>query len=74
MVAVMIAMPIISNGYMTPVITLKHDLGEFFEQHQQEKYVAYEDYQSGYMICEMDPQLELVFILKHPQYQRYQVA
>lgn len=72
MVAVMITCPLNYDGPSYPVIVLKHDLSQFFSDHQQERYIAYEDYQHGNFVCEMAPELELLFILKHPQYERYQ--
>lgn len=72
MVANMITCPYNYEGPSYPVVILKHDLGEFFEQHPNESYQAYDDHQHGVFVCEMTPELELIFVLKYPKYKRYQ--
>lgn len=52
-------------------LQLKHDLGEFFSQHQNNTYAAYTDHHSDDFVCEMDQETMLMFILQHPRYQRY---
>lgn len=72
MVAIMITCPYNYEGPSYPVAALKYDLSEFFADHPNDGYTAYEDHQHGNFVCEMTPELELIFMLKYPKYQRYQ--
>lgn len=72
MVANMIVCPYNYDGPSYPVVILKHDLGEFFSNYPNDRYQAYDNHEQGVFVCEMDPQLELVFVLKYPKYRNYQ--
>lgn len=62
----MIVMPIGSLD-----LQLKHDLGEFFNKHQDCAYTAYDDHMTQDFVCEMNKEDMLLFVLQHPRYSNY---
>lgn len=49
---------------------LKSDLGEFFSTLEEPVYSAYDDWEFQYFNCSMPKEQALLFILKHPKYER----
>lgn len=67
----MIVCPLNYDGASYPVTQLRHDLSEFFSQHPNDSYIAYDDHTYGQFCCEMSEELELLFVLANPRYMRY---
>lgn len=49
---------------------LKSDLGSFFASIEQPEYRAYDDWEFQYFNCSMPKEQALMFLLKHPKYER----
>ncbi len=56
------------DGHNYPVEQLKHDIGEFAQEHGYEIH-AYYEWQQGILCCEMPREMAFQFVLKYPEHQ-----